>query len=75
MYKEDPDPRSKPQGFNWSGFRPEHRLSQDHRIDGFDQFADWPNITLKLAERGYNEEELRKLLGLNYLRVFRDIVG
>jgi membrane dipeptidase len=75
MFKDNPDPRSVPQGFNWSGFRPEHRLSDDHRIDGFDQFTDWPNITLKLAERGFNEEELRKLLGLNYLRVFRDIVG
>lgn len=75
LYKTDPDPRSTPGGFDWSGFRAEHRLSDKHRIDGFDQFTDWPNITLKLAERGFNEEELRKLLGLNYLRVFRDIVG
>ena len=41
----------------------------------FDKPTDWPNITLKLVERGFNEEELRKLLGLNFLRVFRDIVG
>ena len=75
MYKDDPDPRSVPEGFNWTGFRPEHRLSDEHRIDGFEQFTDWPNFTLKLAERGFNEEELRKLLGLNYLRVFRDTVG
>ena len=75
MYKDDPDPRSVSEGFNWSGFRPEHRLSDEHRIDGFDQFTDWPNFTLKLAERGFNEEELRKLLGLNYMRVFTDIVG
>ena len=75
MYKDNPDPRSVPEAFNWSGFRPEHRLSDEHRIDGFDQFTDWPNLTIKLAERGFNEEELRKLLGLNYLRVFRDTVG
>ena len=75
LYKDNPDPRSAPAGFDWTGFRPEHRLSDEHRIDGFDQFTDWPNITAKLAERGFNEEELRKLLGLNYLRVFRDIVG
>jgi microsomal dipeptidase-like Zn-dependent dipeptidase len=30
---------------------------------------------MKLAERGFNEEELRKLLGLNYLRYFREVVG
>ena len=41
----------------------------------FDQPTDWPNITAKLAERGFNEDELRKLLGLNFLRVFRDVVG
>ena len=75
MYKRDPDPRSMPKGFNWTGFRPEHRLSDEHRIEGFDHFTDWPNLTLKLAERGFNEEELRKLLGLNYLRVFNDILG
>jgi microsomal dipeptidase-like Zn-dependent dipeptidase len=28
-----------------------------------------------LAEAGFDEEELRKLLGLNYLRVFREVVG
>ena len=75
MFKEDPDPRSTPDGFDWSGFRPEHRLTDRHRIAGFDQFTDWPNITAKLAERGFNEDELRKLLGLNYLRYFKEVVG
>ena len=75
LYKTDPDPRSTKGDFSWSGFRPEHRLSDDHRIDGFDQFTDWPNITVKLVERGFNEEELRKILGLNYVRVFREVVG
>ena len=75
LFKDSPDPRSKPLGFNWAGFRPEHRLSDQHRMVDFDKPTDWPNITLKLVERGFNEEELRKLLGLNFLRVFRDIVG
>ena len=75
LYKDDPDPRSAPEGFNWTGFRTEHRLSDEHRIAGFDRFTDWPNITAKLAHRGFNEEELRKILGLNYLRFFRDVIG
>jgi membrane dipeptidase len=75
LYKDNLAPGASPVGFDWSGFRAEHRLSDDHRIEGFDQFTDWPNITVKLAERGFEEEELRKLLGLNYLRVFREIVG
>ena len=75
LYQEDPDPRATPDGFAWSGFRAEHRLSDNHRIEDFDQFTDWPAITIKLAERGFSEDELRKVLGLNYLRVFREVVG
>ena len=75
LYSEKPDHRATQGGFSWSGFREEHRLSDDHRIAGFDQFTDWPSITVKLAERGFSEEELRKILGLNYLRVFREVVG
>ena len=67
---------AQPGAFNFSGFRlEEHRLTDDYHIDGFENFTDWPNITVKLAERGFNDEELRRILGLNYLRVFRDVVG
>ena len=67
---------SLPGDFNWSGFRNvEHRLTDDYDMEGFQKFGDWPNLTLALAEAGFNEEELRKLLGLNYLRVFREVVG
>ncbi|MBM3935132.1 MAG: hypothetical protein FJ319_12685 [SAR202 cluster bacterium] len=66
---------ARPGAFNWAGFRPEHRVDGEYHIVGYENFADWPNLTIALARRGFNEEELRKLLGLNYLRVFRDIVG
>jgi membrane dipeptidase len=69
-------PRHNPATFDWAGFRlQEHRLTNDHRLRGYENFGDWPNLTLKLAERGFTEEELRKLLGLNFLRVFREVVG
>ena len=61
--------------FDWSGFRPEHRVHGEYRMEDYETVRDWPNITVKLAARGFNEEEIRKLLGLNYLRVFREIVG
>ncbi len=62
--------------FDWAGFRDvEHRLTPDYHLNGFENFSDWPNLTVALAKRGFNEAELRKLLGLNYLRVFRDVVG
>ena len=44
-------------------------------IYGIAPCPEWPNLTIKLAERGFNEEEIRKLLGLNYLRVYKDVIG
>jgi membrane dipeptidase len=75
---EYPDsmPRHNPGTFDWAGFRlKEHRLLGDHVLRGYENFGDWPNLTVALAKRGFNEEELRKILGLNYLRVFRDVCG
>ena len=69
-------PQQLPGEFNWSGFRTvEHRQTPEYDLEGFASFGDWPNITVALAQAGFGEDELRKLLGLNYLRVFRDVVG
>ena len=69
-------PKRRPGTFDWSGFRTEeHRLTRERHIKGYENFGDWPNLTVHLAQRGFNAEELRKLLGLNFLRVFRDVVG
>ncbi len=69
-------PASLPGDFNWGGFRgAEHNLSPEFESDFFRSLADWPKITVALAEAGFTEDELRKLLGLNYLRVFREVVG
>jgi len=42
-------------------------------LGGF--FADIPNVTAKLHERGYADEEIRGVLGENFLRVFEQIWG
>jgi len=68
-------PQQRTGDFNWFGFRKEHRLTPEHHLLGYETFADWPNLTMTLASRGMNEDELRKLLGLNFLRVFRESVG
>ena len=73
-------------GFPWHGFRPEHRniVGRDTGLVGtregdtmmrYKSFADWPSLTMTLAQRGFNEEELRKILGLNFLRLFKETVG
>lgn len=75
---EYPDsmPRILPGEFDWLGFRnEEHRLTPEFAMDDFNRFDDWPNITQALARAGFNEDEMRKILGLNFLRVFRDVVG
>lgn len=69
-------PKRRPDTFDWAGFRDEeHRLTPDYHLNGFEKFSDWPNLTVALAAWGFNEEELRKLLGLNFLRVFREVCG
>ena len=50
-------------------------VTPEHYLVGYENFADWPNLTVTLAGRGMNEDELRKVLGLNFLRVFRESVG
>jgi membrane dipeptidase len=35
----------------------------------------YPIITKKLVERGYSEQDIRKILGLNFLRVFKRVCG
>jgi membrane dipeptidase len=43
--------------------------------EGLTSAADLPKIRAALEERGYNTEQLRKLLGGNLLRVFGDVVA
>jgi membrane dipeptidase len=35
----------------------------------------YPLLTQKMVERGYTEVEIRKILGLNFLRVFKQVCG
>jgi microsomal dipeptidase-like Zn-dependent dipeptidase len=40
-------------------------------VSGLARERDLPNITERLVERGWPEPDIRKLLGENWLRVFR----
>ena len=40
---------------------------------GIDSVADLPKITEALVERGYDEQQIQKILGGNLLRVFREV--
>lgn len=41
-------------------------------IEGYDDASDSLNVTIRLIERGYTEEDIRKIWGGNFLRVFRE---
>ena len=41
--------------------------------EGMDSAADLPKITVELAKRGYTAEQIRGILGENFLRVFRKV--
>jgi membrane dipeptidase len=40
---------------------------------GIDSAADLPKITQALLDRGYSAEDIKKILGGNLMRVFRDV--
>ncbi len=42
---------------------------------GLDDCTMVPNITRELVSRGYKEEDIRKILGGNFMRVFRQVCG
>ena len=41
--------------------------------EGIDSAADLPKITQALLDRGYSADDIRKILGGNTLRVFREV--
>jgi membrane dipeptidase len=41
--------------------------------DGIDSAADLPRITQSLLDRGYNSDDIKKILGRNIIRVFREV--
>lgn len=42
-------------------------------VDGFSNYAEELNFTAELNQRGYQESDIRKILGENYLRVFSEV--
>jgi membrane dipeptidase len=57
------------------GFRPEHGVGAPVNVLGFDDYRDFPNITRGLVGRGYSDEQIRGIMGENFLRVFEQVCG
>jgi membrane dipeptidase len=57
------------------GFREEHKIDTTTNLIGFDDYRDFPNITRGLVKRGYGDEQIKGILGANFLRVFEEVCG
>lgn len=57
------------------GFREEDGIDSARNLVGFDDYRDMPNITRGLVGRGYSDEQIKGVLGENFLRVFEQICG
>ena len=47
----------------------------DNRVEGLEDASKMFNLTAGLAERGYSAQTIQKILGENFVRVFRQVVG
>ena len=43
--------------------------------EGLEDVTKMPNITAELVVRGYSEEDVKKILGLNHLRLMKEVLG
>jgi len=57
------------------GFRPEDRATFTYKVKGFEEYRKFPNLIKALVSRGYSDQEIKKIAGENFLRVFRKVVG
>jgi membrane dipeptidase len=44
-------------------------------IEGYDDASEAMNVTIGLLERGYRAEDIEKIWGGNFLRVFREVAS
>jgi membrane dipeptidase len=44
-----------------------------HCIAGFEKHSDYPNVVVEMQKRGYQEEDIRKIIGGNLFRVFAQV--
>jgi membrane dipeptidase len=41
-------------------------------VEGFEEKASFPKLTLQMARRGFSDDDIAKVLGANWMRVFRE---
>jgi membrane dipeptidase len=67
--------REQTSGFNWVGWRPEDRFDPNMQVLDMETWDKWPRLTAAMLARGFPEEAVIKIIGGNFLRVFREVCG
>lgn len=57
------------------GFRNEDNVSVTSVVRGFEDGRDMPNFTRGLVKRGYSDQQIKGILGENFMRVFEAVCG
>ena len=57
------------------GFRPQDRIPMFDTVIGFEDYRAAINITRGLVARGYTDEQIKGILGENWLRVIEQVWG
>ena len=63
-------------GIDYVGLGPDYSPMKEFRwVEGAERFAGMPNVAREMVRRGYSATEIRKVLGLNLMRVYRKVWG
>lgn len=57
------------------GFEAKHAIDFNRGTKGYRNWRDFINFSRGLVARGYKDEEIQGILGGNFLRIFREVVG
>jgi membrane dipeptidase len=72
------DPKDKDDFLAFYGlpnFKETYRFRYPLAVDGLNHEHKWKYATAGLLKRGYNDEQIAKVLGGNWLRVFSEVIG
>ena len=50
-------------------------IKDHYHIEGCADITQFPGLTEAMAKRGYSDEDIKKVLGENFLRVYRQVLG
>ena len=51
----------------------DNRTAPCYNPEGFETAADLPNLTKALLDRGYSESDVKKIIGENFVRLFKEV--